>query len=107
MPTTDEERETASGSVRAYVERANAPMFDRRKLRAVWRAHITHALASRYHAIRTSGIVLEDKPVAIRVEHRSRTSAHRYDVHVGDITGGLGTMRRSDTDARRTCDSVS
>jgi hypothetical protein len=40
--------------------------------------------------------------MAILVEDRPQTSAHLDDMHVGDITGGLGTIRRSDTGARRT-----
>jgi hypothetical protein len=76
--------------------------LDRRQLRASRRARITHALASRNHADKNFSIVLEDKPMAILVEDRPQTSAHLDDMHVGDITGGLGTIRRSDTGARRT-----
>jgi hypothetical protein len=39
--------------------------------------------------------------MAILVEHLPYTSAHLDDMHVGDITGGLGTIRRTDTGARR------
>jgi len=46
--------------------------------------------------------MFEENVMASTAERHPHASAHLDDMHVGDINGGLGTIRRNDTGVRRT-----